>query len=104
MNGPTVVETTAEAGTMTVTAPVRHLCPFKDEVDDGTVRITYSLAGRTLELHSLRAWLDTLADRTVSHEDLTRALSDTLTHEHHLADVRVVTEWETAGMHVVVTV
>jgi len=49
---PVAVET-ASAVTVEATGPVTHLCPHRDEIDHGTVTITWVCEGRTIELHSL---------------------------------------------------
>lgn len=85
---------------VTVSGAVRHLCPYRDEVDDGTAEITLSVTGGedAPELHSIA---DTLADYAavrISHEELTRAF-----YRLFHAD-KVVTRWKTAGLDVVVEV
>lgn len=79
--------------TETVTADVTKLCPVKDETDTGTVTITYVIRGEAFELHALRTYLDTFADRRISHEDFTAEVAQTL-------NVDVVSSWVTAGMEV----
>lgn len=85
---------------VTVTSPLRHRCPFVDEVDDGTVTITWEPLGSTYELHSLAEYLHGFKDSEISHE----AISDRIRHDlsAHL-DIHVVsveTTWMTAGMEV----
>jgi NADPH-dependent 7-cyano-7-deazaguanine reductase QueF len=87
--------------TMVVTAPLMHLCPFKDEVDRGDVKITWTTNGNTFELHSLRAYLGAFADLTITHEDLTEQIRRELGAFHGVHNVTVQTSWETAGMGVV---
>lgn len=84
---------------MEVTAPLRHLCPFVDEVDSGTVTIRWSTRGGTFELHALGQYLRDWAESTISHEEIT----DRIFHDLQAlrADViEVVTTWTTAGMEV----
>lgn len=83
-----------------VEGPLRHMCPHVAEVDDGTVRIEWTCAGQTLELHSLAAYLGSFADERISHEELTRQLRDELAGLHGIADVTVATTWHTAGLAV----
>jgi len=83
--------------TLTISGPLTHLCPFVEEVDNGTVQITWRTRGQTLELHALRAWLDTFQDQKISHEALTDAIRRRLTQLPGIGDVRVTTRWHTAG-------
>lgn len=85
---------------VTITGPLRHLCPHVTEVDDGSVEVSWICAGQTLELHALAAYLESFADERVSHEELTRQLRDELAGLQGIADVRVVTRWSTAGLAV----
>jgi NADPH-dependent 7-cyano-7-deazaguanine reductase QueF len=92
---------------LSATAPARHLCPFKNEKDEGTVTVYWVTEGRTLELHSLRRHLDDFAaaysNTEISHEEYTQRVRDGLTFQGHLHGLRitmVVTNWDTAGMPV----
>jgi NADPH-dependent 7-cyano-7-deazaguanine reductase QueF len=90
----TGVQQLAEADVLVIlTADVRKLCPIKDEVDDGTVTITYRTNGQAFELHELAAHLATFTNTRVSHETFTAELAGFLG-----ASVR--SEWVTAGMRV----
>lgn len=90
--------------TMTATAQIKHRCPFVDEVDDGTITITWSTADGTIELHSLAAFLDCYADRTISHEDLVGEVFDCLEALGPHIIVRSVTaRFTTAGIDVEVS-
>jgi len=86
--------------TLSVAGPLIHRCPHVDEVDNGTVELTWSTNGGTLELHSVRAWLDTFADREITHEDLTEELRATLAAMPKIDAVQVTTHWNTAGFTV----
>lgn len=90
---------TIGGGVVAVTAPLRHLCPFVDEVDEGEVRLSWSVNGMTFELHSLAAYLDSFAEEKVSHEELTVRIF----RELGSSMVGVTTEWRTAGMTVTVS-
>lgn len=84
---------------MQVTAPLRHLCPFVDEVDDGTVTVRWSTRGGTFELHALAGYFAGWADSTLSHEEITdRILTDL--QALRVEVLEVVTTWTTAGMEV----
>jgi NADPH-dependent 7-cyano-7-deazaguanine reductase QueF len=87
---------------VSITAPIQHLCPFVNEVDNGTVTIGWATHGWTFELHSLRDYLGTFADREISHEALTQEIRDELSghHWHGILRVSVSSEWRTAGMRV----
>lgn len=69
MTGEITVDTPAEVY-VTATGSLRHRCPYVDELDEGTVEITWSTLGATFELHALRAYLDQWEDVKVSHEEL----------------------------------
>lgn len=85
---------------MTVTAPLRHLCPFVNEVDDGTISIEWSTCGNTLELHELGKYLAQFAERRISHEDLTDLIRHDLEGVQGVYALKVTTHWTTAGMKV----
>ena len=85
---------------MSATADIQHLCPFVNEVDNGTVTITWKAAGWTFELHSLRDYLNSHKDREISHEDLTAEIRAELGSHHGINNVTVETKWRTAGMEV----
>lgn len=78
---------------VTITAPVRKMCPVVNEVDEGTATIRYRTFGLAWELHALAAYLASFADRPLSHEDCTAEIAG-----HLNADV--TTSWTTAGMEV----
>lgn len=89
-----------ELVTMEITSPARHLCPFVDEVDEGTVSIRWRTAGKTLELHSLRRYLDAYAETHISHEALTALIRAHLNDIDGINVLDVTTNWDTAGMEV----
>lgn len=99
---PTVVPIEATVR-LTTTADIQHMCPFVNEVDNGTITITWNADGWTLELHSLRAYLNTFHDREISHEELTEEVRAELSTTHGISIVDVTTTWRTAGMDVTVT-
>lgn len=81
---------------VTVTGPVRHLCPYRDEVDRGHAELTFDVVeGDAPELHALSELLaGHAAEDTISHEDFSRHLL------HATGAARVVTRWTTAGLDV----
>lgn len=85
---------------VSITSPIAHHCPFKDEIDEGTVVLAWwTDEGQTIELHSLAAYLAEWRTAELSHEDLT----DRIGHDLTALGVEVVsveTIWETAGMEV----
>lgn len=85
---------------MTVTAPLIHLCPYKDEVDHGTVTITWNTQDNTLELHDLASLLHSFSDQKISHEEITRKLKVWLSCLPGIDLISVETTWDTAGMEV----
>jgi len=88
---------------VTVTADVKHRCPFRDEADVGTTDITWRVNGQTVELHSLRGWLDQFIDSGISHESVTNCIAYAVASLDGIEDVTVATHWTTAGMAVTVT-
>lgn len=86
--------------TMRVNARLIHLCPFKDEVDNGHVVVTWRVNGQTLELHALAQYLNAWAAVTISHEEITDRIRHDLATVDGLTDVSVETFWDTAGMDV----
>jgi len=89
--------------TLTTTADIQHMCPFVNEVDNGTVTITWDADGWTIELHSLRAYLNTFHAREISHEELTDEIRAEIGFHHGINNVKVESTWRTAGMEVVVS-
>lgn len=88
---------------VSVTMPAVHMCPFKNEVDEGSVTLSWlTRNGRTIELHSLRALLDSADEWEVSHEAYTASLRHLLVGD--FPEITVVSTWHTAGGDVVVRV
>lgn len=85
--------------TMTATGQLMHLCPHKDEVDTGTVTITWRVGGSTFELHTLRQYLSGFRHSTLSHEQITDRIRHDLSVEG-LDLISVETNWVTADMEV----
>ena len=85
---------------LTTTAGIQHLCPFVNEVDNGSITIGWTADGWTLELHALRTYLNTFHDREISHEELTAEIRAELSTHHGVRDVTVTSTWRTAGMEV----
>ena len=85
---------------LSATADIQHMCPFVHEVDNGTITITWTADGWTLELHSLRDYLNTFHDREISHEDLTEEVRAELSTNHGINNINVTSKWRTAGMEV----
>jgi NADPH-dependent 7-cyano-7-deazaguanine reductase QueF len=99
MSFPRIVPT-AQDITVTATAYIRHRCPYRDEIDEGTISITWQTRGATFELHSLRAYLDGFADTLISHEALTGAVRHELAQQEPITIVAVESCWDTADMEV----
>jgi NADPH-dependent 7-cyano-7-deazaguanine reductase QueF len=89
----------ARGVTVTATFPLRHLCPFKDEADEGRISIKWAVSKETFELHSLAEYLAEFADLKISHEELTTRIF----RELGSMVVGIETTWSTAGAEVVVT-
>jgi NADPH-dependent 7-cyano-7-deazaguanine reductase QueF len=89
--------------TVSATVALTHQCPFRDEVDEGIVTITWTTAGKTLELHALTSWLNGFARTAISHEDLTEEVDERLAALPGIARVYVTSRWTTGRAKVVVT-
>ena len=85
---------------MTITSPLTHRCPFRDEVDEGTITVTWQTMNGTIELHSLRAYFDSFAGSVISHESMTDMIRRELNRIPSVKALDVVTHWNTAGMDV----
>lgn len=99
MNAPTTVPVEG-ATRLTATAPIQHMCPFIQEVDNGTITVSWDAQGWTFELHALRAYFNTFAEREISHEELTNEVWHELTGHYGIGNVSVTSSWRTAGMEV----
>jgi NADPH-dependent 7-cyano-7-deazaguanine reductase QueF len=86
--------------TVRVVTQLTHKCPYRDEIDEGQADISWTVDGRTFELHSLAAYLATWKDSEVSHEQITDRIAHDLSTVEGVSDVRVATDWTTAGMRV----
>lgn len=86
--------------TVTIDSPLTHQCPYADEVDRGTVTITWRVAGATLELHSLQEYLDAFKDAKISHEEITARIRLDLSMTQGVDLLSVETTWDTADMEV----
>jgi len=102
MDLPRTVSSGADV-TVSVSSPLKHRCPFVDEVDDGSVDISWRCVGQTLELHSLAEWLRQWEASELSHEATTNSIKHALSAFGGIKDVTVTTRWATAGMSVTVT-
>lgn len=86
-----------------VESKLTHLCPFKPEVDEGSVVVQWTTdEGKTIELHSLRAYFDSHANSAISHEELAEEVWQAL-EELPVSDVHVELSFATAGMAVEVS-
>jgi NADPH-dependent 7-cyano-7-deazaguanine reductase QueF len=99
---PGLLRTVEEWPGLTVTAKAGlvHRCPHVEEVDVGTVEVSWYTNGHTVELHSLAAYLVSWAEARVSHEEVTEQIRRDLAGLEGIAQVRVMTSWSTAGLAV----
>lgn len=87
---------------VTISGPVTKRCPYREEVDEGTVTLTFDVGDdEAPELHGLAARLRRHEDARVSHEAYSLALIDDLGPS---GCVHVRTTWQTAGLEVTVDV
>lgn len=85
---------------VSIKADLRHLCPHVEEIDYGTVEITWRVDGSTYELHSLAEYLRGFKDSEISHEQITDRIRHDLSVNEGIELVSVETTWGTAGMEV----
>jgi len=103
MSRPELVKVGSTA-TVTAQSAIKHLCPFKDEVDIGTIAISWACRGFTIELHSLASYLNSYAENAISHEDLVAMVAADLQTLGDGITVRSVTvRFTTAGIDVEVS-
>lgn len=91
---------------VSVSGPIQHLCPYKDETDNGVVTIVWRSESTTFEMHSLSEFLAFWRNKRISHEELADEIFEQLQHLN--ADggpnVRSVTaRFTTAGLGVEVS-
>jgi NADPH-dependent 7-cyano-7-deazaguanine reductase QueF len=98
------IEVIESLGIVTIRASCAHLCPFKDEVDYGTVTVTTKVPYRGVEIHSWVAYLESWDDTKISHEFLTAEIGKALVQVLNATvdEVLVVSEWTTAGADITV--
>jgi len=89
--------------TVTASGPISHLCPYKDETDNGRIEITWTVKGQTFELHALADYIAGWSGARMSHEQVTDRIRHDLSATADVADVQVKTTWNTAGLAVSVT-
>lgn len=96
------IVTVADSSDVVITASgkLRHLCPHVDEIDHGSVSITWRVEGKTYELHSLAEYLSSYADARISHEQITDRIRHDLSVEPGIELLSVETTWLTAGLEV----
>ena len=98
-----LVPAQTDSPTVTVEGPLVHRCPFVKEDDVGTVELSWVVTnGMTLELHTLREWLDAFVDVEITHEALTVRILEAV-GAAGVTVGQVHTTWSTAGMTVRVT-
>lgn len=86
---------------VSITASASHRCPYRDEMDHGTVRVSWTTSfGETVELHALAALIHGRADAEISHEQWTAAIAAQIGSAVVVADLTVTSEWATAGLDV----
>jgi hypothetical protein len=73
---------------ITITRPVVKACPYRDELDFGTLAITFPYDAS--ELHALSRQVDEVAGEPITHEEYTRRVLSLLPEGSS-----VVTTWGT---------
>lgn len=84
---------------VSATGELVHRCPFVDEVDNGTITITWLPDGETFELHALAEYLRGFENSRLSHEEITDRIAFDLIVPG-IVGVTVTTSWTTAGFTV----
>jgi len=79
-----------------------HLCPVKDETDDGTVKVCWMTNGSTIELHSLAEYLSEFATVAITHEDLVDQIAEDIAKvaKGSIQEISVSFTGFTAGMSI----
>jgi len=85
-----------------VAARFLHMCPVKDEVDNGALTIGWTTTDVTLELHSLAAYLRSWADAAITHEELCLQIVEDLAWTR-VTNVTVSYTGTTAGLLITAT-
>lgn len=75
---------------VTITGVISHLCPYKDELDIGRIRLVLT---EPTELAALAEYLRSFTDQTITHEVMTQEIAKR-------TNARVSTFWTTAGLDV----
>lgn len=87
--------------TLRMTAEVSKRCPFRNEVDSGTVTVYCPrLVDRTVELHSVAKWFELWRDTAISHEMFTMLVHAAFCDVLRVQDVQVTSNFDTAGIRV----
>ncbi len=84
---------------VTASSDIEHRCPHVDEVDKGTVTISWMVTECTIELHSLAEYIRGWKDVRVSHEELTATIQRDVLRAG-VEEVQVRAMWQTAGMSI----
>jgi NADPH-dependent 7-cyano-7-deazaguanine reductase QueF len=87
---------------VTVRCGLAHRCPQVEDVDVGTVTISWRCTDVTLELHSLAAYLATWENQKISSEEITMQIRNDLSFLDGLEEIEVSTTWQTAGFAVLI--
>lgn len=85
---------------ITVSGQLVHECPHVPETDSGTVTISWTCTGATIELHSLPHYLASFRGVPVTHEAITEQIRGDLAAIDGITDVAVSTTWTTAQLDV----
>lgn len=85
---------------ITITGQLVHQCPHVNETDNGTVTISWTCNGETLELHGLAQYLASFRGVPVTHETITEQIRGDLAAIDGIEDVTVSTTWTTAQLAV----
>jgi NADPH-dependent 7-cyano-7-deazaguanine reductase QueF len=100
--GELVVVAAPAGAVVTATGEVSHLCPYKDEEDEGTVTIRWRTITSTIELHSLRTYIDLFDEALVSHELLADQFTEDISRLGGIELLDITLRFPTAGFEVTV--
>lgn len=95
----TTVPDSGECVTVTASAEIEHRCPHVEEVDKGTVTMSWMVTEQTIELHSLAEYVRSWKDVRISHEELTATIQRDLLRAG-VEEAQVRATWQTAGLSI----
>lgn len=103
MNGLLEVISCEAVADVHVILPVRKECPVKNEADFGTVDVWFTTRTQTIELHSLRNYIESYQGIPITHEDFARQVYRDIVSTG-VDEVSVSASWRMDGLQAIVAV